>query len=115
MAEAQRALRVYLVTEEQISILRNFSSRFPNEPAFANALDLIGTQSIGMLPASDMGNQGQAQAQFEKYRIAIAAAIGEVEPGLVDDPESEQTRYRDSNPSADSATERKESGSRSGF
>jgi hypothetical protein len=115
MAEAQRALRVYLVTEEQLSAMQQFAARFPNEPGFANALDMIGTQAIGMLPASDMGNQGQRQAQFEKYRTVIAAAIGEVEPGLVDDPESDQERYRDSNPSSDAAAERKESGSRSGF
>jgi hypothetical protein len=116
MAEAQRGLRIYLITEEQYSAMQAYVARFPNEPEVATALDLIGTQSIGMLPAADMGNQGQRQAQFEKYRAVIAAAIGDVEPGLVDDPEgeSDQERYRDSNPSSDSAAQRKES-ERGGF
>jgi hypothetical protein len=83
MAEAERALRIYLITDEQLSALQNFAIRFPNEPGVQAALDMIGTQAIGMLPASDLGNQGQRQAQFEKYRTVIAAAIGDVEPGIV--------------------------------
>jgi hypothetical protein len=95
MAEAQRGLRVYLITEEQYSAMQAYVARFPNEPEVAMALDLIGTQSIGMLPAADLGNQGQRQAQFEKYRAVIAAAIGDVEPGLVNpDPEPEDVDRR---------------------
>jgi hypothetical protein len=83
MAEAQRGFRIYLVTEEQYSILQEYLARFPNASEIQGAIDAIGTQAIGMLPAADMGNHDQRQAQFEKYRTAIAAAVGSVEPGIV--------------------------------
>ena len=83
MAEAGRGLRVYLITEEQLSILKEFMANEPNGPA-QTVIDMIDTQAIGMLPASDMGNQMQRQGQFEKYRTTIAAAIGGVEPGIVE-------------------------------
>jgi hypothetical protein len=83
MAEAGRGLRIYLITDEQFSALNEYAARFPNAPEIQIALDSIGTQAIGMLPAADLGNSFQRQAQFEKYRAAIAAAIGSVEPGIV--------------------------------
>jgi hypothetical protein len=95
MAEAQRGLRIYLITDEQYSVLQDHFASFPNAPAVQQLIDIVGTQSIGMLPAADLGNQGQRQAQFEKYRAVIAAAIGEVEPGLVEgdrEPEEDVDR-----------------------
>jgi hypothetical protein len=80
MAEAQRGLRVYLLTEEQLSILTNYLDTDPNSEIQA-MVDLVQTQTIGMLPAADMGsNQGERQAQFAKYQTAIQAAISGVEP-----------------------------------
>jgi hypothetical protein len=82
MAEAGRGLRIYLITDEQLSIIKEYMASEPDGPTQA-AVDLIATQEIGMLPAADLGNQMQRQAQFEKYRATIAAAIGSVEPGIV--------------------------------